>query len=85
MAGFRSSLDLRTDTFYRCLQFEQSGVIDQTGRSGNETVSVPLPSPGATTADPTRQQEEHIAKGQQPTVPTLGRQTEVLNLEDTLD
>ncbi|POY75230.1 hypothetical protein BMF94_1862 [Rhodotorula taiwanensis] len=69
------------------LSFEQPGVIDQTGR---DTVSVPVP---ASEADPTRQQAEHLAatgaspSSTAPLAPAipLARQTEVLNLEDTLD
>ncbi|GAA5983108.1 hypothetical protein JCM10908_000158 [Rhodotorula pacifica] len=63
------------------LSFEQSGIIDQTGRSsssGNETVSIP------TSSAHKQEQDASSAAALPPAVP-LAKQTEVLNLEDTLD
>ena len=68
-------------------QFEQPGVIDQTGRgSGNETVSIPAasalqqPASTATTTASSAAPSSELP----PAVP-LVKQAEVLNLEDSLD
>ena len=71
------------------LQFEQPGVIDQTGRSsGNETVSVPaasaLQQQPASTTTTTASSAAPPSAELPPAVP-LVKQAEVLNLEDSLD